>query len=256
MKTTFKPYLIECITNMHAGSGDTQYGIIDKQVQRDLVTEYPTIHASSLKGALREHCKQNWTESKDAEKISEIFGSETDDNKPGTHKFLNADLVALPIRCTHNQYVMALDTVIIEMVNAKAQKIIGQNIIESSFADADTFYGGVANAYAEDYLLNVATYKEPILKKANSLGNGFATLKQANFKQLAKNLPVLARNRVGEDKNLWYEEIVPHKTTFVTYIGFNADNDLFNKTLTNDLIQIGANASIGYGICKFYALHI
>jgi CRISPR-associated protein Cmr4 len=255
MKTIFKPYLIECITNMHAGSGDTQYGIIDKQVQRDPVTEYPTIHASSLKGALREHCKQNWND-KQMETISEIFGSETDDNKPGTHKFLNADLVALPIRCTHNQYVMAFDGVIIDTVNTKSQKIISQNVLENSLTDTDTFYGGVANAFAEDYLLAVAAYKEPVLKKANFLGKAFATLKQSNFKQLAKNLPVLARNRVGDDKNLWYEEIVPHKTTFITYIGCSLDSDLFNTTLTNDLIQIGANASIGYGICKFYALPI
>jgi CRISPR-associated protein Cmr4 len=44
-------YLIHCKTNLHAGSGDTNYGIIDKMVQRDPVTELPCIYSSSLKGS-------------------------------------------------------------------------------------------------------------------------------------------------------------------------------------------------------------
>jgi CRISPR-associated protein Cmr4 len=45
---TAKAYLIQCITNLHVGSGDATYGIVDKLVQRDAVYSYPTIHSSSL----------------------------------------------------------------------------------------------------------------------------------------------------------------------------------------------------------------
>lgn len=48
-------YAIRCITNLHAGSGDATYGVIDKLVQRDPITNYPGIYAPSIKGAIREH---------------------------------------------------------------------------------------------------------------------------------------------------------------------------------------------------------
>ncbi len=47
-------YIIDCLTNMHVGSGETNFNIVDNQVQRDSVTEFPTINSSSLKGALRD----------------------------------------------------------------------------------------------------------------------------------------------------------------------------------------------------------
>ena len=93
-------YLIQCITNLHVGSGDANYGIIDKLVQRDTVYNYPTIHASSLKGALREHFERLWGENDT--KIIDVFGKKTnddDDAQSGNCNFLNADLMALPVRC-------------------------------------------------------------------------------------------------------------------------------------------------------------
>lgn len=38
---------------MHVGSGDASYTLIDNQVQRDVITGFPTINSSSLKGSLR-----------------------------------------------------------------------------------------------------------------------------------------------------------------------------------------------------------
>ncbi|MCS4455235.1 RAMP superfamily CRISPR-associated protein [Clostridium botulinum] len=49
----FKIYTIRCLTNMHVGSGDASYTLIDNQVQRDVITGFPTINSSSLKGSLR-----------------------------------------------------------------------------------------------------------------------------------------------------------------------------------------------------------
>jgi len=48
-------YIIEALTNIHVGSGDINFDIIDNQVQKDAITGYPVIHSSSFKGALREH---------------------------------------------------------------------------------------------------------------------------------------------------------------------------------------------------------
>ena len=49
MKTEL--YFIRAISNMHVGSGDINYDIIDRQVQKDPIEGIPVIHASGLKGA-------------------------------------------------------------------------------------------------------------------------------------------------------------------------------------------------------------
>lgn len=70
------------------------------------------------------------------------------------------------------------------------------------------------------------------------------------------HLPVIARNHLenGQSKNLWYEQIVPRQARFYFgIIDLNEDekvNDLFKETIKNGLVQIGANASVGYGFCK------
>lgn len=258
MATTFTAYFIQCITNLHAGSGDTSYSIIDKSVQRDPVTSYPTIHASSLKGALREHFENS---SRHKVNIDGIFGKEGkdgSDSESGTHRFLNADLIALPIRCTHKQFVLGFDKTSSAFVNAKAVNILGNNKeIFSLTIDEETnkIYGSaVGEVYAEDIKLSPTTFVNPFSMEQTLIKEQFATFKNKNFETLTKNLPVIARNKVGE--NLWYEEIVPHQTVFITFIGTSKEDENFNTALTTELIQIGANASVGYGLCKFIKINL
>lgn len=39
---------MKCLTNMHVGDGEENYSIIDKMVERDPVTKYPSIIFNSL----------------------------------------------------------------------------------------------------------------------------------------------------------------------------------------------------------------
>jgi CRISPR-associated protein Cmr4 len=85
------------------------------------------------------------------------------------------------------------------------------------------------------------------------------------FEELLKDLPVIARNQLenGESKNLWYEEVLPRKSRLFTILSFpdhvnEADAALLNhferlrEALTDgNIVQIGANASVGYGVCTF-----
>jgi CRISPR-associated protein Cmr4 len=253
MTTTFKAYLIQCITNLHVGSGDANYGIIDKLVQRDPVTNYPTIHASSLKGALREHFENHEVLKSN---VNEIFGKEGEDNEMGSYKFLNADLIALPLRSNYQQYILSFDEVIRQNANQKSKLIFNKEVF-NIFENVNKAYGVSCDydVYVEDIKLvedELTNIFKDFIFPINM--EKFANVKTEDFKVLAKNLPVIARNKVGENKNLWYEEIVPHQTIFITIIGSNQSNDEFDKALTNDLIQIGGNASVGYGLCKFYEL--
>ena len=52
-------WLITAKTNLHVGNENTSnYGLIDKAVQRDVLTGLPCINSSSLKGAINEYCTQ------------------------------------------------------------------------------------------------------------------------------------------------------------------------------------------------------
>ena len=74
------------------------------------------------------------------------------------------------------------------------------------------------------------------------------------------SLPVIARNYLnnGESKNLFYEQIVPRQSRFVFFISsYSGDitkiskaNGQFDQAIQRGAVQIGANASIGYGYCK------
>lgn len=210
-------YKIELLTNLHAGSGDSGgYGVVDKTVQRDHTSELPTIFASSLKGALREHFRgEEW-------EIS-VFGSEPSSRdeksvQPGSHTFLSADLLALP-----------------------------------NPVDQSPFYELVTDeTYIKDLELKYSRFFHS--DKTPSIAQGFVIPEDKNlFKDLANDLPVIARNQLknGESKNLWYEEVVSRASVFVACIMGPNNSELFGALDLEPIIQIGANASVGYGYCKF-----
>jgi CRISPR-associated protein Cmr4 len=217
-------YSIEAITNLHAGSGDSNYEIVDKEIQRDTATGLPSIYASSLKGALREYLEHRKWQQTDI-----VFGCSEDRSKQkeqraGSFSFLAADLLALP----------------------------------SPLADSP-YYKLV---YCSDTInkLYVNKYKWLQFELAPSVIKGSEN-NPAAFNEAAADLPVIARNHLenGISQNLWYERVVPHKTVFITGIVYEEkDKSLFedfNKEITTSLIQIGANATIGYGLCKFTKLN-
>ncbi len=191
MAFTFKPYMIQCITNLHAGSGDTNYGVIDKLVQRDPVTGHPTIHASSLKGALREHF-----EKKQGTKVNTntVFGKEAkdgNDSETGDYKFLSADLLALPVRCTHRQFVLAFEEGLPAQLNSKMNIVAPQtgSLFQTSrpFASNAIYLDESVSTEiaAEDTVLAQNKWFNPfsINLQYNPLASRFAVFSENNFKK-------------------------------------------------------------------------
>ena len=80
-----------------------------------------------------------------------------------------------------------------------------------------------------------------------------AVFSAAHFGEISERLPVIARNQLvrGISKNLFYEEIVPRRTRFYFFVERPADKDHLEEVLAtlNHRIQLGANATIGYGVC-------
>lgn len=256
-------YLIQCITNLHVGSGDANYGIVDKLVQRDTVFNYPTIHSSSLKGALREHYEKIWEN--DIGKINDVFGKKTandSDAESGNCNFLNADLMALPVRCSHKQFALTFCPQSIEAINTKAQMLVNKNLLKTPTAFDKLFTNDNINSiYLEDDNIQKAIHTKILLEKVEMAGftaldKQYAIVSNDKFDNYTDNLPVIARNRLGENKNLWYEEVVPHQSLFITYIISNSENySEFKKELLKNIFQIGANSSVGYGLCKFHKIN-
>lgn len=104
---------LECLTNLHMGNGDVNFNIIDNEVERDAVTEYPTINSSGVKGALREYlqCKGN-------DELVDIFGGEGD-GQSGKIKFLSANMLAIPMRVSNGDfpYLMVTTEKAVELFN-------------------------------------------------------------------------------------------------------------------------------------------
>ncbi|MCT7550866.1 type III-B CRISPR module RAMP protein Cmr4 [Aliarcobacter butzleri] len=287
-------YIIKTKTNLHVGSGDTNFGIVDKQVQRDSITNLPVINASSLKGAIKDHFADLLAQTNDLPIDSDfvkpfvfrtVFGDEqkeldSDDTKTynklpkqGLVKFIDAKLLFLPLRSNKKPYfhVTSIET----LKNAK--DFLNNFAIKLDLDELNAQNKSVVisneNAIIED--VECSSYNENKFEKIKKLFGieNLAIFNDEDFNEAVSNLPVIARNKLdnGKSENLWYEEVLPRESILYTVFCYydNLDDSssdskgktdkkkfemaykLFKEKLLKDNIQIGANASIGYGITKF-----
>lgn len=218
-------FLITAKTNLHVGNesgGD--FSIIDKAIQRDPLTGLPCVNSSSLKGAIKEFCLYNTNVN-----VGKFFGSDVDKAtgkvKPDTQKgeaiFFDAKLLFLPQQDDQQLYHYVTSDDVIKMMNERVQLFIPSFKYEkpAKFNDKDVV------PCNENDSLSVLCHED--------------------------NLPIIARNVLenGESKNLWYEQVLPAETVLYTII--QEEGEVLANALDNQIIQIGANATIGYGYCKF-----
>lgn len=249
-------WLITAKTNLHVGNENSDnFGIIDKAVQRDPITQLPCINASSLKGALNEHFSKldgDWKvvfgsekeiskepESKDATQ-SDAETQNKNNPKEATQKgacsFFDASLIAIPRQ---------------QDTDPRQQDTVYPFTLCYSQSIIDDFNSKLA-------LFNVNPIDESCIK--HPLDGGKEDLSYEKMNELCSDfeLPIIARNRVGAQRNLWYEQVVPRETVFATIISYPDDNETceeFIDALDNACVQIGANATIGYGYCKFDCIY-
>lgn len=213
--------LITAKTNIHVGNENGgEFTIIDKAIQRDVLTGLPCINSSSLKGAINEFCT-NMLEMKASER-NKLFGSDKLDKDSSTQKgaaiFFDAKLLFLPQQNDTTLYHYVTTKDILAMMEERVK------LFEPSFK----FERKVMNG-----------------KEVKIVDNDEMESLCSN-----DNLPIIARNKLneGESENLWYEQVLPSETVFYTIIREEGDS---LKQLDNKVVQIGANATIGYGYCKF-----
>lgn len=254
-------YKIRCLTNLHVGSGDLNYNIVDNEVERDAVTGYPIIHASGLKGALREH----YSDKKDLEfDIIDVFGQKASSDiiKAGSYKFLDAHLLARPMRTSGQAgSVMVMSE---KSVNDFIRRMNDFGITDFGTDYLSVDFGGKSFLACKGGIEVEAEKSGELEQKAKDIlsrisklfgkeyADNYAVVKDFN----EYDLPVVARNKLddGISVNLWYEEIVPHDSVFYSFVLTPDDNMLLDLD-KQDYIQIGGHASIGCGFTKFEKLN-
>lgn len=254
MKTVF--YKIKCLTNLHVGSGDVNYNIIDNEVEKDSVTGMPMIHASGIKGALRD-----FVEKYDKNIAKTIFGAPgSDENcQSGTYKFFDAHLISRPMRVSGSDSIASISVATVASINQfiSSAAAFGYNCgIESVTVPDFKNNEFITNAQESIKVEGDSTGKlaleetEQFLKLENVLGGTFAIAK--SFDNYA--LPVVARNYLenGISKNLWYEEVVPHGSVF--YFAVMCPKEDNSLDLDGKIVQFGGHSSIGCGFTKITKL--
>lgn len=262
-------YQIKAISNLHVGSGEINMGVVDNLVQTDAATGFPVINASSLKGALREHVSQLKADDK---MICSVFGSKpNDDNvrEAGNYRFFDANLLAMPVRGNKRPFIMGTCPLLIRDYMAKRDlfghsldeqvKAKWQSVLEKAKESIPT----VLDASCEGALIEDFEHPAVVLEGhadvsdlCELLGGPGVLFSDADFLRLCDedHLPVMARNNltVGH-RNLWYEQVLPRFSRLSFYVLIPDDDSnfrQFNESVTSSLVQIGANATVGYGYCE------
>ena len=260
---------IKCLTNLHVGSGDIKFEIVDGQVEKDPVTGYPVIFASGVKGALREYAELNLN---NQDIIEEIFGTERANNrekkgKAGNVKFLTAQMVAMPMRASEGtqSYYMVTTKQMLAQFSKMRQEIENSsghllqdvkkldNKMNYYLSTERTGFIGVEGYQAETIIPGELRKLREFL--SNTFSENVVILSEESMKNI--NLPIVARNHLedGKSVNLWYEEIVPHESVFFLYFlsnGTPAGDESLDRLLAliaeKPLIHFGGNITIGNGL--------
>ena len=268
-------YLVETITNLHVGDMGDSFSVVDKCVQRDALTGYPAIYASSLKGALRNAAE---ADAQMKEAVAAVFGEDVTSEKSskGTYTFHDAHILFYPVRSNIRPYFLATCPSMLrdaaELCRLADKGCAAKRLEKLMKLEPGKLYVGksIAGANvkieAENVLLDEKVCSDTDVNAVLGwLGNepGIALLSDKDMQELMEELPVVARNKLenGISKTLWYEELVPRKTFFLTIMTTEQDNDSFEKFMGSGenerkprCFQIGANATVGSGLCRFTTL--
>jgi CRISPR-associated protein Cmr4 len=252
---SYNMYMIETLSNMHAGSGDTHFGIVDNLIQRNPVTEIPIVHASGLKGALREYFDvqiKNKETTLTEQELSELFGEPVENkpepqdnlkNGPGHLIFFEASLLTIPLRSNQNVfYYCTSEDVLLDYVNSV--KDFTNNEIDfddfkkwlrtMTFSAHDFYYfDECLDLEIEDYTKGKKYEPETppdiktfLLDKCKIDISHLAVFNSTIFSRICKDsIPVIARNYIKEDGisgNLFYEEVLPRKTKLYFILGYDS----------------------------------
>lgn len=252
-------YKYTCLTNLHMGSGDVNYNIIDDEVERDPITNLPIMHASGIKGAIRSHFIQKGMPEETVNRLFGILARTKDAIGTGAYKFMDGKFISRPMRAGSSTVMTHINVVSIGALNdyLRTLSAFGCNhypIDSIDPLDEDAFGD---NQFLTNYRYDVQVEGEKTGKLPESVAAQLNLLGDVlgKYYAVAKNLdmfplPVVARNHLanGRSTHLWYEEIVPHQSVFYQLIVTPTEE--MELPLEEEPIQFGGNASLGNGYIR------
>lgn len=235
-------YLIQCITPLHVGTGQSYEGFVDLPIQRDNLG-FPVIWGSSLKGAIRNTFHFHTNSNKDDE--NRIFGPHSDsigkEQYSSAILITDASLLFMPVRslyglfafCTHYYLLKRF----VEMLSICNNSRVGElkNYIdtykdECICSDDYILKDGKAILREEEIEIKVDTKLKNLFD--NLLPNSFG-LKQDILRRLVilndKNADIIKRSTLIQTRihldyekktvkkgALWTEEFIPEMSILAT----------------------------------------
>jgi len=264
-----------CETPLHAGSGQA-VGIVDLPVQREKITNWPTIQASGLKGAFR-----NAYEEGDGQNADDIFGTDKSGDQAGAISIGDARLILFPTRSSYAPFLWITCPAILRKLKRDG-KIIGKEYPWTIPAVPEDKYLGLEgndkDIIFEDLMLSgggqldkniIKSIRELVpdddFYNSSELEKYLCLISDESFAILTETgTEVQARIELYDDtkttKNLWYQELVPSNTVFYTVISMadarrekdeeRKSGALLMKSLQDTLkeyVQIGGDVTLGRG---------
>ncbi|WP_315783320.1 MULTISPECIES: type III-B CRISPR module RAMP protein Cmr4 [unclassified Bradyrhizobium] len=272
----------------HYGTGQTT-GAVDLPIARDVVTGFPVLPATGIKGVLRDHCDKALGKDTDVLFGSAIGATDADETQAGRLALTEARLLAWPARSLSRPFLHVTCPLIIERLARDLRAMGGENLlavpelplhqVKRALVADQSLEGGIlvlddliyeaAEVVHSPEAKTLAAALASLLPTAEALTaqrlqNGLVVIPDEDFTALMTTaVPVQARISLNEKKtttggvgNLWYEEYLPSDCLFVSFIGEkrNANSDVRLSRLDSaaeafNVIQIGGNETVGHGLC-------
>jgi len=272
---------IRALTSLHVGTGRSEGGYVDLPVQRDEFN-FPTIWASSLKGALKANIRDG--------NLKELLGSEPEEtpSKPSAISLLDAKLLLMPIRVLDGVWSYATSPHLLQYLN-KYLEVHGAvtgarlGLLNLNILDFGKVY---STKFSGDVIINEVMFRGIVRKdnlltelgldkllpdevRTNVLERGLIILPDKDnlgLVTLSKSLVIQYRVRLkGETKTVeagpWSEEYVPMETLFISAILCRDSKSStqqgstckeFIKYVDKRAIYVGGKETIGKGLVKLY----
>jgi CRISPR-associated protein Cmr4 len=183
----------------------------------------------------------------------------------GAYRFLSADLLSIPLRGLEKPFFNASCPWLLEnlhqqlcLFDRKLKDPWLQKLTAAKREAAIHFGGGTAEVDLDNVTLQDVGKPDHLSQAEKVLGDSIALLSDGELAELVSDfrLPVIARNNLedGRSANLWYEQVLPRETRMAFFVlypkGKEKQFEAFKAAIEAFPVQIGANASVGYGFCS------
>lgn len=265
------------VTPCHAGSGSS-LGVIDLPIQRERHTQWPVIHASGLKGAMRaqfDRCKGAIASEKNNELTELIFGSEKSEYA-GSLAVSDARILAYPMRSSSAPFVWITSPAVLSRLNrdlayagGKGDDLASLSAVgkDEALAVNGDFSEGTKVLLEDAEVTVKRKVPLPVLSVYLQKAGRLLIVHDEVFKYgITCCTAVLAQIQIDQktgttkDGSLRYQEELPSDTIMYAVVNWgdsrNPGEQLQKKTImeyvTNDAIsthlQVGGDETLGRGI--------